>query len=71
QSKGAKPVPVDRTVIYTDGSTQQFHQSIAVWEKGNTLSQVNFTSLKKIKLVKLGSSHVPDINKKDNEMEVK
>lgn len=71
QSKGAKPVPVDITVIYTDGSTQQFHQSIAVWEKGNTLSQVNFTSLKKIKLVKLGSSHVPDINKKDNEMEVK
>ena len=71
QSKGAKPVPVDITVIYTDGSTQQFHQSIAVWEKGNTLSQVNFTSPKKIKLVKLGSSHVPDINKKDNEMEVK
>ena len=71
QSKGAKPVPVDITVIYTDGSTQQFHQSIAVWEKGNTISQVNFTSPKKIKLVKLGSSHVPDINKKDNEMEVK
>lgn len=71
QSKGTKPVPVDITVIYTDGSTQQFHQSIAVWEKGNTISLVNFNSSKKIKTVKLGSSHVPDIDKKDNEMEVK
>lgn len=70
-SKGTKPVPVDITVIYKDGSTQQFHQSIAVWEKGNTISLVNFNSPKKIKTVKLGSSHVPDIDKKDNEMEVK
>lgn len=50
QSKGAKPVPVDITVIYTDGSTQQFHQSIAVWEKGNTLSQEILLRSKKLSL---------------------
>jgi aminopeptidase N len=67
ESKGTKPVPVDVTVLYTDGSSQKFHQSIAVWEKGNKTTSVNFTSTKKIKTVSLGSSHVPDSNKKDNE----
>jgi hypothetical protein len=71
ESKGTKPVPVDVTVTYTDGGIQKFHQSIAVWEKGNKISTINFTSTKKIKTIKLGSSHVPDSNKKDNEKEVK
>ena len=34
--KGTKPVPVDITVTYSDGSTKKVHRSIAVWEKGNT-----------------------------------
>ena len=67
ESKGTKPVPVDIAVLFTDGSTQKFHQSIAVWEKGNKTTLVNFTSSKKIKSVTLGSSHVPDSNKKDNQ----
>ncbi|HQW84766.1 MAG TPA: M1 family metallopeptidase [Ferruginibacter sp.] len=71
ERKGTKPVPVDLTVTYQDGSIQKFHQSIAVWEKGNKTSIVNFNASKKIKNIKLGSSHVPDINKKDNEKEVK
>ena len=67
ESKGTKPVPVDITVVYKDGSTEKIHRSIGVWEKGNTTVQVNFSSAKKIQSVKLGSTYVPDVNKKDNE----
>ncbi|MEI9958607.1 MAG: M1 family aminopeptidase [Ferruginibacter sp.] len=71
QSKGEKPVPVDVTITYADGSTEKIHRSIAVWEKGNTTIQVTATSSKKIKTVELGSTYVPDVNKKDNVYEVK
>jgi aminopeptidase N len=71
KSVGTKPVPVDIRIIYRDGTTEQIHRSIAVWEKGNTAIQVNFNSAKKIRTIKLGSIHVPDINKKDNLYEVK
>ena len=67
ESKGTKPVPVDITIIYLDGSTEKIHRSIAVWEKGNKSILVNFTTDKKIRSVKLGSTYVPDVNKKDNE----
>lgn len=65
--KGTKPVPVDITVAYKDDSTEKIHRSIAVLEKGNTTVQINFNSAKMIQSVKLGSTYVPDVNKKDNE----
>jgi len=71
QSKGEKPVPVDVTITFADGSTEKIHRSIAVWEKGATSIQVAATSSKKIKTVELGSTYVPDVNKKDNVYEVK
>ncbi|GAB2830560.1 M1 family metallopeptidase [Ferruginibacter profundus] len=71
KSIGTKPVPVDITVTYSDGSTEKIHRSIAVWEKGNTSVSVNVTTSKKIKMVKLGSTYVPDVNKADNVYEVK
>jgi len=71
ESKGSKPVPIDLTVTFTDGSTKEIHQSIAVWEKGNKTTKIKFTTSKKIKMIKLGSAHVPDANKKDNEWQSK
>ena len=69
--KGLKPLPVDLTVEYKDGSSQKIHRSIAVWEKGNTSVLVNFNSDKKIRSINLGSTYVPDVNRKDNVYEVK
>lgn len=69
--KGSKPLPVDLTVVYKDGSSQKIHRSIAVWEKGNTTVLVNFNSDKKICSIKLGSTYVPDVNKRDNVYEEK
>ena len=66
ESKGSKPVPVDVTITFADGSKQVIHRSIAVWEKGNKTVQLKFNSTKKIMKVQLGSLYVPDLNKKDN-----
>ncbi len=66
ESKGTKPVPVDVTVVYEDGATEKFHRNISVWEKANKTVTINFSSGKKIQKIKLGSTYVPDVNKKNN-----
>ncbi len=66
EMKGEKPVPVDLTVTFTDGSVQKVHQSVAVWEKGGKTLEVKITTGRTIKEISLGSTHVPDANPKDN-----
>jgi hypothetical protein len=63
---GTKPVPVDLTVFYKDGSTQAIHQSIACWAKGNKTFTINFTAKKAIDKLVLGGIYDPDSNKADN-----
>jgi hypothetical protein len=63
--KGNKPVPIDVTLTFDDGSTENIHRSIAVWEKANSIS-FSIPNKKVLKSVLLGSLYVPDVNKKDN-----
>ena len=63
---GGKPMPVDLTVLYDDGTQQQLHRDVSVWEQSNK-TVLSFTSSKKPWRLKLGSLHIPDVNKKDNE----
>jgi hypothetical protein len=65
-SVGTKPVPVDITVTFYDGTTQTIHRSADVWEKGETNVTIALPGDKKITKLKLGSVHVPDSNKKNN-----
>ena len=65
-SKGTKPVPVDLEISFTDKTTTCIHRSIAAWEKGNTSVVVTIPTTKKIQRIVLGSTWVPDANKKDN-----
>jgi hypothetical protein len=65
-ARGSKPVPIDLTVHYTDGSTEEIHRSIAVWETGSKLVNIPFIPKKEIAKITLGSPHVPDVNKADN-----
>ncbi len=67
ESPGTKPVPVDLTIFYTDGSTQKIHRDISCWEKGNRSIGLRFPYTKKPMKMILGSLYVPDINKKNNE----
>lgn len=66
ESKGNKPVPVDLVITFSDGSRQNIHRSIAVWEKGNKTVRVSVNTRKRIAKVELGSLYVPDWNKEDN-----
>jgi len=66
EMKGDKPLPIDLTLLFNDGSKQKIHRSIGVWEHGNKKVDISFTSSKPIKEISLGSSYIPDVNKKDN-----
>jgi hypothetical protein len=60
EAKGSKPVPVDLTITYADGSTQKAHRNVGVWETGARTVTVNLPGEKVLKQVKLGSTYVPD-----------
>jgi len=70
-SKGTKPVPVDLNVTYSDNSTTTVHRTVTVWESGAKSVTVTLPGTKKIKKITLGSTWVPDRDKKDNVYEVK
>lgn len=66
ENKSNKPLPIDLTITYTDGSVEKKHENIGVWENGNTQYVHDLKTNKTIKKVVLGSAHVPDKDKKDN-----
>jgi hypothetical protein len=63
---GTKPVPVDLTVFYNDGSTQLIHQSIACWKNGNKTVTLNFTVKKRVQKLVLGTGYDADVDKSNN-----
>jgi len=65
-SKGSKPVPVDLTVFYADGTTQTMHRSIACWKDGNKTIELKFTAKKAVQKLVLGGPYDADTNKDDN-----
>ncbi|MGI4863470.1 MAG: M1 family aminopeptidase [Janthinobacterium lividum] len=64
-AKGSKPVPVDLTVTFADGSTEKIHRTISVWQNAQTM-QVPVAGRKAISKVTLGSLYVPDSYPDDN-----
>ncbi len=62
---GNKPVPVNLTFHFEDGSTQKEHRSIEVW-KNNDAVVIPLNSSKKLYKVELGGIHDADIDKTDN-----
>ena len=63
---GTKPVPVDLTILYIDGTTQQLHKSIGCWKDGNKEVTLNFTAGKQVQKLVLGNGYDADVNKADN-----
>lgn len=70
-AKGSKPVPVDLTLTYADNSTRKIHSNISVWERGGRTLTVTVPASRELKKVELGSTWVPDADKKDNTYTVK
>ncbi|MDX2134723.1 MAG: M1 family metallopeptidase [Saprospiraceae bacterium] len=63
---GAQPVPVHLQVEYTDGSTETFHQTAAVWKNGASTFRQALPKGKSPKSVSLGGNTIPDTNAKNN-----
>ncbi|MCY1541449.1 hypothetical protein D9M68_771430 [compost metagenome] len=66
ENKSQKPLPIDLTITYKDGSTSTVHHTIGVWESGNTHFTSPIATKRQIAKVVMGSSHVPDKNRADN-----
>jgi hypothetical protein len=68
---GGKPIPINLTVYYADGTTHLVHESINAWKDGNKTFTVNHLSRKRIKKLVLGTTYDPDIDKGNNVWQVK
>lgn len=64
--KGSKPVPVDLTINFADGTTQHIHQSVKCWANGEKTFFINFTAKRKVSKLILGGIYDPDSHKEDN-----
>jgi hypothetical protein len=70
-NKGGKPLPIDLTITFADGTTEKSHRSVGVWEKGNAKSVIPVLSVKDIRKVTLGSTYTPDSHPEDNVWPIK
>lgn len=68
---GTKPIPIDLTMYYNDGTTELVHESINAWRSGNKTFTINHLSQKRIKKMVLGTTYDPDINKENNVWQAK
>jgi hypothetical protein len=65
-NNGPKPLPVDLSLNFADGSKARLHRTIGVWENDEKVIAVELKSKKKLIKVTLGGAHTPDKNKTDN-----
>lgn len=64
--KGNLPVPLHLEVSYTDGSTQTFHQTAAIWKDGKQNFRIACPAGKTVQSASLGKTTIPDSDKADN-----
>ena len=64
-NRGGKPVPVDLTVTFDNGTEEKIHRSVAVWQNASTVT-VPVRNGRPIQKVALGSLYAPDSYPADN-----
>ena len=69
ENKG-KPLPIDLTLTFNDGSVEKNHSTIGVWEQGNSQTTIDLKTTKKLTKVVMGNPHTPDKVKSDNSFSV-
>ncbi|KQS28489.1 M1 family metallopeptidase [Pedobacter sp. Leaf194] len=70
ENKGMKALPIDLLLTFEDGSTENNHSTIGVWEKGNKETIVSINTNKVLKKIVMGNPHTPDKVKSDNSFTV-
>ncbi|MGN7989795.1 M1 family metallopeptidase [Pedobacter sp. 22226] len=70
ENKSIKPLPVDLTLTFADGSVEKSHSTIGVWEKGDKQVKIEVKTSKKLSKIVMGNPHTPDKVKSDNSFSV-
>jgi len=67
-NKGGVPIPIRIRVIFDDKSQEEFTYTPAVWKDGKReiLIERKFSGKRKIKEIRLGSTLIPDVNRRNN-----
>jgi hypothetical protein len=68
---GGMAAPVNAVVTYTDGSTEKFHQTPAIWEKGQKQVTVNIATKKEVASIKLDGGIFMDADTSNNSTALK
>jgi hypothetical protein len=63
---GGYPAPVDIVAMYTDGSTETFHQTPAIWSSNQKEATVHIDAKKKIKSFTLQGGIFMDADESNN-----
>ena len=66
QNLGTLPMPIELSIIYSDGSTDKIVKKMDVWKNGEKKIEIADESGKVIKSITLGSDVIPDINSENN-----
>lgn len=66
EKTGSLPIPVDLLLMFDDSTTKQIYKTADIWKSGNSVITVEDSPGKKIKSVKLGNSHIPDVDSENN-----
>ncbi len=67
---GGMPAPVTLVVSYTDGSTESFEETPAIWQQNIKMATVNLNTKKKIKSITTEGGIWVDANLKDNNLQL-
>jgi len=68
---GSKPIPINLTIFYADGTTKAVHKSVACWANGEKTYTINFVATGTVGKLVLGGSYDPDSDKSNNIWEKK
>lgn len=71
ERKSRKPLPVDLTLEFADGTAEKLHNTVGVWEKGDLDIIIPLKTTKILKKITVGSTYVPDKYSGNNTLTVK
>ncbi|WP_240755258.1 M1 family metallopeptidase [Pedobacter sp. SYP-B3415] len=66
ENKSDKPLPVHLRIFFSDGTSIEQNQSVAVWESGSSKVSIPVRTDKRVVKVVMGSTYVPDRMRSDN-----
>ncbi|RKY93847.1 MAG: M1 family peptidase [Ignavibacteriae bacterium] len=66
KKEGNIPIPIKLTFIYSDNTETEIYKDASVWSDGKDEIIITEKTTKTIEKIKLGDSHIPDVNHKRN-----